>query len=222
MSSLSPLALAVSSAALAVACSASAGLVAPFTLGSAVGPERPDSAADYTTTSYTAPGYYTYSNSATNGLADTSGVFSGSGFSHLAFFNLPVANVYGGSLAQAKFSIENTARFSINWAWNNLVNEFATWVIQNSDTGAVIAAVTVENGVVTAIGANAFGANGAFQTTLGTGIYTVTSIMSDRGVVANSAGFASVVWSFETVPVPAPGTVALLGIAGLVTGRRRR
>jgi hypothetical protein len=210
--------LAVAAVTTAISAEASAGLL-PFTVGSAVGSERPDSAADYSTTSYTMPGYYTYSNPATNGRADTSGLFTGTGFSHFALFNLPTANIYGGSLAQASVASATAAKFNINWSWNNLVNEFATWVVQRADSGEVIASVTIDNGNVTTVGVTSAGASGAFQTTIAVGNYTVTSIMSDRGVVANSVGFASVVWNFE--PIPAPGALALLGIAGLVAGRRR-
>lgn len=218
MFSRSALTLPVVAAVVSVASTASAGLT-PFVLGSAVGAERPDSAADYTTTSYSAPGYYTYSNPSTNGIADTSGLFTGSGFSHVALFNLPVADIYGGSLAQASFTSQTAAKFNINWSWNNLVNEFATWVVQRVGTGEVVASVAIDNGVVTTVGVTSAGVYGAFETTIAAGAYTVTSIMSDRGIVANSAGFASVVWNFQAVPTP--GAAALLGLAGLVARRRR-
>lgn len=209
---------AIALTSLAFASTASAGLT-PFVLGAAISSERPDSAADYTTTSYSAAGYYVYSNPATNGQADTSGLFTGTGFSHLALFNLPAVDIYGGSLAQASFSSTTAAKFSINWSWNNLVNEYATWVVQSAESGNIVASVTIDNGVVTTVGVTTAGVFGAFETTIDSGVYTVTSIMSDRGIVANSAGFASVVWNFA--PIPTPGAISLLALAGVVARRRR-
>ena len=91
---------------------------------------------------------------------------------------------------------------------NVIVTQQLSNVVGSSRMGTVYG--TVAN-AVPAIGTTTAGMYLSNSTT-GANFYTFT------GYATNSNG----VYQVNTTPVPAPGAVALVGLAGLITGRRRR
>lgn len=81
-----------------------------------------------------------------------------------------------------------------------------------NDTGALFINPTNAYG----IGDTAYVA----ATTIGTDATTISSVSLRQGAAANAASV--VVDSLSVATIPTPGSVALLGLAGLVAGRRRR
>lgn len=198
---------------------ANAGLTAPFTLGTYLGSTAPVGQADFDTQSFTSSGYQSIS--ASDGASSfmlTTALFNLNGFTHIAAFNLGDL-VYGSSLARADLTVSGGGSFNINWNWGVLVDHQASWMVIDLGSGQSVAGVVYENGAATVFGGASAGGYGNFSASLSDGNYAIVSQMTELGPAAGSSGSASVVWDFT--PIPAPGAVALLGLAGLAARRRR-
>ncbi|MFM1823232.1 MAG: hypothetical protein RI967_1498 [Planctomycetota bacterium] len=202
-----------------LATSASAGLVAPYTLGTYLGATAPVGQDDFTTESFSSTGYQSVS--ASDGVSSfilNSALFNVNGFTHIAAFNLGDL-VYGSAFARADLTVSNGGTFNINWNWGVLVEHQASWMVVDLGSNTAVAGVVYEDGAATVFGGASANGFGSYSASLSNGNYAIISQMTELGPAAGSSGSASVVWDFA--PIPSPGAVALLGLAGLVVRRRR-
>ena len=202
-----------------LAAPATAGLVAPFTLGTYLGATAPVGQDGFTTQSYTSTGYQSMSaNDGTSSFILNSAIFNINGFTHISAFNLGDL-VYGSTFARADLTVANGGSFNINWNWGVLVEHQASWMVVDLGSGTTVAGVVYENGAANVFGGASANGFGSYSAMLANGNYAIISQMTELGPAAGSSGSASVVWDFA--PIPTPGAAALLGLAGLVVRRRR-
>lgn len=120
----------------------------------------------------------------------------------------------GNCLGSGRYAIDGTQPVLVNWNWSSVAGS-GGWQIRNS-LGTVVASLTFVGGAYTSLGGD-FGSSpaGATSVNLGAGTYTFESLFINAGTATSN-----VVFSFGAIP--APGAIALLGMAGALTGSRRR
>lgn len=120
----------------------------------------------------------------------------------------------GNSLGSGRYDIDGTQPILVNWNWSSVAG-LGGWQIKNS-LGTVVASLTFADGAYTSLGGD-FGTSqaGSTSVSLGAGTYTFESLFINAGTATSN-----VVFTFGAIP--APGAVALLGMAGAFAGGRRR
>ena len=118
----------------------------------------------------------------------------------------------GNCLGTGSYAIDGTQPILVDWNWSSVAG-LGGWQIRNS-LGTVVASLTFAGGTYTSLGGD-FGTSavGATSINLVAGTYTFESLFINAGNATSN-----VVFTF----VPAPGAVALLGMAGTFAGGRRR
>ena len=120
----------------------------------------------------------------------------------------------GNSLGSGSYAIDGTQPILVDWNWSS-VSGLGGWQIKNS-LGTVVASLTFSNGAYTSLGGS-FGTvpAGNASVNLGAGTYTFESLFINAGTATSN-----VVFTFGAIP--APGAIAMLGMAGAFAGGRRR
>ena len=162
-----------------------------------------------------ASGFGTYSSSVTDASATLTWAEFSSSFTGSASGGNQIRSVARGI---AVFSFAEAMDFSMNWTMAAAVAEGnqVGWTLVNLDAGVDIYAVSFEGLTANTAGGAAAQANGSLSGTIAAGNYLL-AIAAD----CSSAGGAFSYGATFTA-VPAPGTVALLGVAGVIGSRRRR
>jgi hypothetical protein len=125
-----------------------------------------------------------------------------------------LAGAEGNSLGSGSYDIDGTQPIQVDWNWSS-VSGSGGWSIRNS-FGAVVASLTFSNGTYSSFGGDFGSAQaGNASVLLAAGTYTFESLFINAGNATTN-----VVFTFGAIP--APGAVALVGIAGALTGGRRR
>lgn len=125
-----------------------------------------------------------------------------------------LAGAEGNSLGSGSYAIDGTQPILVDWDWSS-VSGSGGWSIRNS-LGTVVASLTFSNGTYSSLGGD-FGTVpvGNASVILAAGTYTFEALFINAGNATSE-----VVFTFGAIP--APGAVALVGIAGALTGGRRR
>lgn len=120
----------------------------------------------------------------------------------------------GNSLGNGSYAIDGTLPILVDWNWSSVAGS-GGWSIRDS-LGNVVASLTFANGTYSSVGGD-FGTvpTGNTSVNLAAGTYTFEALFINAGNATSE-----VVFSFGAVP--APGAVALAGIAGALSGGRRR
>ena len=155
--------------------------------------------------------------SAQNFMSGSTAMFSDTSFVHGASFAGP--DLVGTATTSATYVLDTAVQLVVSWDWHMLDGSRGKpqpqhWAIANQ-AGDELVGLLRNGSAFSSSGGIAELSNGSAAVTLAAGTYTMSSSMWG---IANSG---TVVMSW--VPVPTPGAMALIGIAGVaVAGRRRR
>ena len=121
----------------------------------------------------------------------------------------------GKSQCLATYAIDGTSPIQVDWNWSSLTKT-GGWRVMN-EAGSTVAELSFNAGVFTSIGGTwAQQSTGLDFINLAAGSYTFEAFYEADQMPASSL----VNWNLGAVP--APGCLALLGIAGLARSRRQR
>ena len=126
----------------------------------------------------------------------------------------------GESTGAAYYHVDGTSPVTVDWNWLNLTSTggWRVWTQDSAGDYTVLVAALEFNSTVFSERGGSFSHTGAGSTTLdlGAGDYRFEAYYSATTMPSTSQV------DFYFVPVPAPGAMALLGVAGAIAGARRR